>query len=156
MNQQDQLKVQACLDEELSPTQAGEVRELLARDSEALALYEALSSTRSVLKSNEQPRSVPDSRAFYWSSIEREIARQAAAQPVSASGWFRSWWRFALPALGTAALVALLLVVVRPEPEAGKTSANFHEIETPMRESSAITFHSESAGMTVIWIASHR
>jgi anti-sigma factor RsiW len=156
MNRQDQLKVQACLDEELSPAQAGEVRELLARDSEALALYEALNSTRSVLKSNEQPRLVPDSRAFYWSRIEREITRQAAAQPVSAGGWFQAWRRFALPALGTAALVSLLLVVVRQQPESGKNSAFFHEIETPIRESSAITFHSESAGMTVIWIASHR
>lgn len=151
MNSELELKIQACLDNELSAAEARKVMELVRQDPEAADLFETLSTTRQIICGNEPERPVPASREFYWSQIERQIAH-AGTSPRWFS--FGSWnWpmRFAL-AGAAAALVALAAL---PGLHLGKPAHHdyaFQEIESPSEDVNAITFHSVSANMTVVWV----
>src|SRR5207248_2803731 len=111
MDLDKQLKLQAGLDGELPEAEAREVADWLARDREAAALHTELRNTRQALAGHEVGVALPESREFFWSKIEREIARleriEAAASPVS---WANRLRRFLMPVAGVAvvAIAALL------------------------------------------------
>ena len=73
-NHDDQLKLQAHFDGELPEPEARAVANWLARDREAVALLAELRNTRKALKGFESDIKLPETREFYWSKIEREIA----------------------------------------------------------------------------------
>ena len=153
MNNENLLKLQAYLDQELTPEVAEEVTNWLALDPEAQAILQGLRETKSILAGNELPAGVPETREYYWSKIEREIVRLDADLERRTSPAAGRWWmRYALPFAGVA-LLALVLVTIT-KTTSGPLAGNFHEIETPLEEASAITFHSQTAGMTVVWIDS--
>jgi anti-sigma factor RsiW len=152
MNMEMELKIQAWLDGELSPTEAAEVAVLVTTNAEAQSLVTELKLLKAIVRGNEQSLAVPESREFYWSKIERAIITQAeAAAPVSESAsaiapcfaWARNWLA---PATGLAAMIALLLVVAprSAEPE-------YSEAETPSEGGGVIHFKDPASGMTVIW-----
>ena len=82
MTNEQQLKLQAFLDGELPEREAREILAWTQRDRDAAALLAELKNTRQVMQKSEPHLSVPESREFFWSKIEREIQRgepQAAA-----------------------------------------------------------------------------
>lgn len=156
MNRDTQLKVQAYLDNELGSGDARSVSKLISSDRYTRELYQGLKATKELVVENEPIVQLPESRDFYWSQIQRRIAaaeRQPAAAPL------RPWWlRIMAPALGTAALFALLLTVVdtnKQKPvvvsQAARASAPLHQLEQSS-DVSTITFRSDAEGVTVVWI----
>jgi anti-sigma factor RsiW len=155
MNTEIILKLQAYLDEELTAEEARQVSAWLASDAEAQAVCRHLRDTKALLAGNELPVKVPETQEFYWSKIQREITRLEAASDHEPPPVLARWWmRLAVPLAGVAVLVLLLLMLVKPLSESGALAGSFHEIETQIEEANAISFHSQAAGMTVVWIDS--
>jgi anti-sigma factor RsiW len=154
INEESKLKLQAHLDNELSGAELRKVAAWLDQDAEARVLYAKLHDVKSIVRGNELEVHLPESRDFYWSKIERAI-RQAPVQPAPQS--FLSgypWWvRIFAPALGVAMLLVAGLTLVKLG-TAPTTLSYLHEIETPLEDTSAISFHSQAAGMTVVWVQS--
>lgn len=153
-----QLKVQAYLDNELSPSEARKISDWITSDPEARNLYTELKQTREIVAANEPVAKLDDSRDFYWSKIERAIAAAERETPASTA---RSWWlRLLAPAAGVAALFALLLSVVdrggQPPvtfaPSMASANSALHEFEAAP-DVSTITFRSEAEGVTVVWLS---
>ena len=71
MNQDRELQIQAFVDGELSARQARKVEEWLATDAEAQALLRELQATKAALAQNEPQLTLPETREFYWSKIQR-------------------------------------------------------------------------------------
>jgi negative regulator of sigma E activity len=156
INHDKALKLQAYLDNELSANEAGQISEWLARDDEARAVFEELRNTKSLISGNELDLKVAETREFYWSKIAREIARPSAG-PTTApqEGTWRYWWqRFAAPLAGAALLVTLFVFTLNQFNGFGRGGNSFQEIETPFEEANSISFHSQAAGMTFVWISS--
>ena len=158
MNTRDkQLKVQAYLDNELSPADARKIGTLISSDSEARDLYQELKETREILAQNEPALALPESRDFFWSKIERSIvsAEREPAHPEA-----RPWWaRFLAPVAGSVALFALLLTLVdrggTESPLAlapSSPDAPIHQFKEDA-DVSTITFRSEAEGVTVVWLS---
>ena len=108
-----ELKLQAWLDGELPAAEAEQVRRLAAADPEAARLLAELQNIKAAFLQNEPTATVPETRPFYWSKIERQIQREAARRPLpcpvlggAASG--AGWPRLA----GAAAVAAVLLVAL--------------------------------------------
>jgi anti-sigma factor RsiW len=157
MNHETELKLQAYLDNELSAEETQQITTLLERDDKARAIVEELRNTRSLLADNELDRALPESREFFWTKIEREIARQDAASEPEKADILGAWWkrlvRVGAPVAGTAFLMAILFSSLTGNVATNqKRAAYFHEIESSDEQGSAMTFHSESAKMTVVWI----
>jgi anti-sigma factor RsiW len=155
INQETKFKLQAYLDNELSGAEARKVAAWLDRDAEGRALSAELSEIKTLLAGNELPKTLPESREFYWSRIERAIRQQEAGQEEprdSLSGY--SWWvRLVAPAMGVVVLLVAGLSLVRLNHRPTQVSY-MYEIESPLENTGAISFHSQSAGMTVVWVES--
>lgn len=152
MNTEQQLKLQAYLDGELSDREAGQVADWLAQNPAAQSLLAELTMTKTALVSNEVEFKLPESREFFWSKIERDIRQQEkssapSAQPVSIRAWLH---RFLIP-VSAAAVLALLCAVVLTKPSAFET-AQLGETVSLNEEMGAINFRSESEQMTVIYL----
>jgi anti-sigma factor RsiW len=147
MEYQDQLKVQAYLDGELSEAEAREVANRLARDQGAIALMNELRHTRQAVSGFESGFRVPESREFYWSKIQRAIERlePKPEQKPEAIPFILRLRRLLVPttALAAAALVALM-VVRGGAPLTGETS---------LEDTGAFTYHDYSAGATLVWLS---
>jgi anti-sigma-K factor RskA len=149
MNVEQQLKVQAYVDGELPAAEAEEVARRIAADAPTRQLAEALGRTRELLRNSELPVTVPESREFYWSKIEREIGRleESATRPAArpARHW---WWRWLAPAFGLAAVVALVMVKSGgPAFEMALT-----EVHMASPDMGAVTFSDQESGVTMIWL----
>jgi anti-sigma factor RsiW len=162
MNSDTQLKVMAYLDNELSPGDARKVAGLISSDREAQELYAQLRSTKELLARNEPEMKLEESRDFYWSKIQRQIASlEREPAPRAASPW---WVRMLAPLAGTAALFALLISVMNPpsvdnrrEPTAVASATPAQPIHGEVQDLSAdvssVTFRSEEDGVTVVWLS---
>jgi anti-sigma factor RsiW len=156
-----QLRIQAYLDNELSPGEARKLAAMLTSDREAQQLFGELRATKEALRANEPEVKLQESRDFYWSQIQRRLAT-AEREPVrTPTPW---WMRILAPALGTAALLALLALVSNPGSRVAKTERDtiasgpaspLHgEIEDVAEDMSSVTFRSEEHGVTVVWLTS--
>ena len=158
MNLEQQLKLQAFLDGELSEREAREILAWTQRDGAAAALLAELKNTRQAMVNSEPNLSVPESREFYWSKIEREIQRlepQAAAAPgVSIFTVLRRWL---LPAGAVAARVIAGLMIARFNvPKAAVdyvADADTPTVETTLANSDATTYRDGSEGTTLVWFS---
>lgn len=161
MNKDTQLQVQAYLDNELPPGQARKVAEVISSHPEARAIYDELKDTKEILATTgELPLKLQEKREFYWSQIQRRIqAEEASSRPAPASRW---WLRLAVPVAGAMALFAVLLSLSdlnpRQNPAVETVADNqaasippFHQVESAP-DVSTITFRSESAGITLVWV----
>src|SRR4029078_8751113 len=112
MNSDTQLKIQAYLDNELSPGEARKIAAMLSSDRDLQEVNGELRATKESLRANEPEVKLGDSREFYWSQIQRRIAT-AEREPAPRAP--RALWnRLLAPLAGTAALFALLLAVMNP------------------------------------------
>jgi anti-sigma factor RsiW len=152
MDYESQLKLQAYLDGELPEAEAREVANWLARDQEAVALHSELRNTRKALAGFETGITLPESREFFWSKIEREIQRQEQPQrePQSAP-FFARLQRFLGPA---SAIAGLILVGLIANEQFGLLSgAGGSENKSALDDPGALTYHDYSAGTTLVWLS---
>jgi anti-sigma factor RsiW len=167
MNTDQQLLIQAYLDNELPAAEARKVASLISTDLEAQELYRELKDTREIVVANEMPLRLQEPRDFYWSQIQRRIGAEESRAPRSKP--VLSWWqRLVVPFAGAAALVALVATMLQKDAgkiaavNAGKTSGPPRAVaetqpalnlENSADDMSTITFRSETEGVTVVWIS---
>ena len=146
MKHEDELKLQALLDGELSAAEAQEVGESLRGDAVAEALRAELQWTKVAVASGEEAMALPETRDFYWSKIARELGRleQPVAEKRSWTG--ASWLRWLTPVSGLAAVAFLMVVAMRPDISA------LNETENALEESNVYTFQSQAEKLNIIWI----
>lgn len=154
MNQETKLRVQAYLDNEASESESRHVAALVDHDPEARALCAELGEIRTILRHNELELKLPESREFYWSKIERAIRDQAVPAPTEKLTGRYPWWvRVFAPAAGVAFLFVAALSVLKMTH--GPSDVTYlHEIETPLPDTTSMSFYSASEGMTVVWVQS--
>jgi anti-sigma factor RsiW len=146
-----ELKLQAYLDGELSVGEAREVEASLARDSEAQQLLTELRTTVGVLRDNEPQVTLPESRDFYWSKIERAIER---AEPEPVAPLLAFWYslrRILVPVAGVA-LVLFLGIASLKVNTASDPLAHLVEVESLSEHVSSFSFRSQSQNMFVVWL----
>jgi hypothetical protein len=98
---------------------------------------------------------LPESPDFYWSKIQRQINRVGSSeQPAQPALIHALWVRLTVSLAGAALVIALIVTMIRPQVGSPGFAGYFQEIETPVEEASAISFHSQAAGMRVVWIQS--
>ena len=142
-----QLKLQAYLDGELPEAEAREVAQWLAQDREAVGLLGELRNTRQALVGVEIGVTLPESREFFWSKIEREIRAQSRLEPVSdGPSWLSAWRRFLVPA---GAMAALALAVMFGLPGGAGISA----ADTAFSDPGAFTYHDFDSKTTLVWFS---
>jgi anti-sigma factor RsiW len=155
ITQELKLKLQAYLDNELGSSDARKVGDWIERDAEAQALCAELKGIKATLQLGELEVKVPESREFYWSKIERAIRQEpievGATPGFSGRPW---WWRLLVPLAGVAVVVIAAVSYGRYGNVPATKTSFLHEIETPLEDTSAISFHSQAAGMTVVWVQS--
>jgi anti-sigma factor RsiW len=154
MTQEQQLKLQAFLDGELPEREAREILAWTQRDSAAAGLLAELKNTRQAMVNSEPHLSVPESREFFWSKIEREIQRR---EPVAATipepSVFAALRRWLLPAVAVSALVIAGLVAYFNAPKAAVemvADADAPIVETTLANSDATTYRDASEGTTLV------
>lgn len=149
MDNNIELKLQAYLDGELPPAEAREVEDLLGRDEPARGLLAELRNTRRALAGFEEPVTLPESREFFWSKIERQIQFEgrASRKPGAGSLW-AGWRRFLVPASSIAALMAAgLFAVLGPSRSSGP------EFEASLSDPGAFTYRDYASGTTLVWLS---
>jgi len=87
MNSDTQLKIQAYLDNELSPGEARKIAATLSSDRDLQELYGELQATKETLRANEPEVKLGDSREFYWSQIQRRIATAEREPAPRTAAW---------------------------------------------------------------------
>lgn len=152
MKEELQFKLQAHLDDELPAAEVREVAEWVAQDAEARALFAELKNTRGALKDFESEIKLPESREFYWSKIQREIARSQKPRTTEQPSWLAAWSRrFLVPAGALAALVVASMLVMRQTPVG--TALGDPESVSKFADSEAFTYRDYSTGMTLVWLS---
>jgi len=147
MDYDAQLKLQGYLDGELPESEAREVANWLAQDREAVALFAELRNTRQALVGLEVGVTLPESREFFWSKIEREIDRQEQREPAPRSSpVFAAWRRFLIPAGAVSALAMAALIGLF-----GGSQGPTHQMA--VADPGAFTYHDFSAGTTLVWLS---
>lgn len=157
MTLEQQLKIQAFLDGELPEREAREILAWTQRDREAALLLSEMRNTRQTLAKSESPWSLPESRDFFWSKIERELQRlepeTTSAAEVSIFAGLRRWL---LPAGAGAALViaGLFWQFNNPKP-AGENvvDADTPAVETTLASAAATTYRDAGDGTTLVWFS---
>jgi anti-sigma factor RsiW len=157
MNTDQQLKLQSFLDGELPENEAREILVWTQRDGGAAALLAELKSARAAMAKSETHLSVPETRKFYWSKIEREIQRleprTTSAPEVSIFSMLR---RFLLPSGALAALVVAGLILhfhgSTPSAE-NRADADTTTVETTLASTDATTYRDAGEGTTLVWFS---
>jgi len=157
MNQEQQLKLQAFLDGELPEREAHEILAWTQRDGAAAALLAELKNTRQAMVKSEPHLSVPESRDFFWSQIEREIQRlepeTSAAPDASILAGFRRWF-FPAVALGALVIAGLVAHFIAPKTVVeGVADADTTTVETTLASADATTYRDAGEGTTLVWFS---
>ena len=148
MDFETEFKLQAYLDGELPEAEAREVARLLAQDQDAVLLLGELRNTRQALKGSEAFVQLPESRDFYWSKIKREIERLEQPSRVEQKRPFIfRLQRFLVPVTGALAVAVFLGITLF-----SNSGTVLGETELATEDMGAITFRSESEGMTTVWL----
>jgi anti-sigma factor RsiW len=151
----NELKLQAYLDGELSAGEAREVAEWLTRDRDAQALFAELTATRTALRENEPVVTLPESREFFWSKIERAITAEAAASERVGVPLLAQLRKFLAPFAGVALVVFLGVLSMNKYNTPGTDPVVHHlaEVESLSDSVSSFSFRSQSENMFVVWLS---
>ena len=162
MNQEQQLKLQALLDGELPEREAREILAWTQRDSAAAGLLAELRNTRAAMAKAEPHLSLPETREFFWSKIEREIQRlepqTTSAPKVSAFTMLR---RLLLSAAAVSVLLIAGMIAHFNFPNHSPKNAveivadaDAPSVETTLANADATTYRDASEGTTLVWFSS--
>jgi len=139
MKLEQALEIQALVDGQLEAGRKPEVERLMQDDAAAAALAAELSAVRAAVRTHESALTVPESREFYWSQIQRRIAAEEAVESRKrSSGTILGWIRWLAPALGVAAVAAVLAM---------RTGS-----PTALADASVMTFRSDADAITIHWL----
>jgi anti-sigma factor RsiW len=154
MNLEQQLELQAYLDGELPGHDAQRVAGWLAKEESAQSLLAELRMAKTALTSNEPERAVPESREFYWSKIERALARPEPAQAKPTPTWLLTWRKYLMPAAGVAVVALLAVSTARFSNLTGldELTRHFAEVENLSEQFSSYSFRSHAENMFVVWV----
>jgi hypothetical protein len=147
MKHEEELNVQAWVDGEVSLREGARIADWVARDAEAGAMAAELGSVRKAMIDSEVIVPLPETREFHWSKIERQIQREAMTPQRPAVSWLAQVRQFLLPLAGVTALACALTLAVRQ-----MHKPTFDEISATGQGMEAVTFHDQSAEMTVVWL----
>jgi len=153
MNRDLELKLQAYVDGELPESEAQGLAKWIAEDKEAQALMSELKTARAILSGNEPEFSLPESREFYWSKIQREIQRLEQVEGRTAAGWWVSWQKYLAPLAGVALVVFFAIGAFNIYNARMRNQDGHHlaEIENLSEEMGVRSFRS-SENMFVVWV----
>lgn len=152
MNEDILFKVQAFVDGQLEPEEQEAIAALIARDPDVSALVRELKHTRQALAGSEEPMPMPmpETRDFYWSKIQREIARsETVEEPRLTLSPGRVFLRWLIPATCVGALmVAGFFLFTRQHDVDGAftwqaASEGVH----------ALTYRDHEEGVTLMWFS---
>lgn len=149
MDFETELKLQAYLDGELSEGEARQVAKLIAQDQQAVLLMGELRNTRQAVKGAEAIVQLPESREFYWSKISREIQRLDGPERIQQRPSLISRLQRLLVPLSGAVAVSVLLGIMLLN---GGSGSALGETELANEDMGAITFRSDSEGITTVWL----
>jgi anti-sigma factor RsiW len=139
MKTETMLEIQAYADGELDAARRADVERLVRDDAQAADLQTELLAVGQAVRTHEPAGTVPETREFYWSQLQRRIAaEESAANRPAQPGALRNWLRWLAPALGVAALA--LIFTMRSGPAA------------TLADASVMTFRSDNDGLTIHWI----
>lgn len=155
MTEEQELKLQALLDGELSGADRSAAEQWLENTPAARALYSELEMVRTAVRHNEVERTLNCGREFYWNAIERAITAEPATEPVgtvSILGWLRANF---VAVSAAAALVVAAFVGLSPErpipPQAMDAEAEM-VWETAHADTGWITFQNHETGFSLVWL----
>ena len=149
-----ELQIQAYLDGELAGREARQVEQLLASDRDAQALLAELKMTRTALAGNEPELSVPDTREFYWSQIQRRINAAVPAEAAARVPFWLAWRRYFAPLAGVAIVAVLAVFSIRVVDVPEDSNRFLAEVENLSEHSTSISFRHQSENMFVVWVSS--
>jgi anti-sigma factor RsiW len=154
MNQEQQLKLQSFLDGELPESEAREILAWTQRDSAAAGLLAELRNTRAAMAKSEPHLSVPETREFFWSKIQREIRRLEPSKKTAPEiSIFAALRRFLFPAGALAALVMILHFRGSTPATDNLADADTPTVETTLASTDATTYRDASEGTTLVWFS---
>lgn len=147
-----QLKLQAYLDGELPEKEAAEVARWVAGDQEAALLLVELRNTRASLVGYDKRLQLPETREFYWSKIQREIARLEPEQVEAplAPAW--SWVSRLLKRGGAIAAVAAIALIAGGQ-FGWFTNSSGPVAESALGDNEAFSYRDDSTGTTLVWLS---
>lgn len=158
MTKEQQLKLQAYLDGELSGREARNVGDWLQDNREAAVLLAELKNTSQALAENEPQIKFPESREFYWSKIAREIQKTGLKRDsAKIFNWKRLLWPVSLAA-GAIAVCFVIVISGNSATDRAMQAAVSADMDTPVVEpaqadSEAITYEIKSDGTTLVWFS---
>lgn len=147
MKHDDALRLQAWMDGQLTGDAAA-AAEALARTPEGGRVLAGLRQAREQAHAAAAEWPLPETREFFWSKVRRDIeALDRAPAPAARPGWLR----WLVPAGAAAALAVFFLV--RPPAAPAPAGLAGQRLDAPLDDMRAMVFHSQSDGVTVVWVA---
>lgn len=154
MNEQD-LRLQAYLDGEMTPREAAEIEQWLKKDPAASSLLQELRTVREVLRTNEPEIKLPETREFYWSKISRaiEAEEKSVSRLAPAVSWWKPAWAQPLLAVGVLGFMLLCGIFLLPRQSPLLVSeVVLSEVEASNDDMDSVTYRSEADRMTVVYL----
>lgn len=154
MTLEQQLKIQAYIDGELSRREAKKVEALIASDPEARRLFEELKFASTAIRENEPEIKMPLSRELFWNRIAQQI-NQSEPDPIPLLDYIKQIIRVAfgrkywVPVTATIiAVIGIFLLkdVIKPIED------YLVVVETPSDDVGSYSFRAQSEKMFVVWI----
>jgi hypothetical protein len=152
MKRDEALRLQALVDGELTGREAAAAA-ALARTGGAARLADELRGLAAELRACPPERPLPETREFFWGKVRRGIEAAGRAPAAAAPAPGRpAWLRWLLPAAAAAALAALFLA--RPTAGTGEAGDGLvdQELVSLSENMRTLTFHSQSDGLTIVWV----
>ena len=155
MNENEiQLKVQALVDGELTGLEAEALQQCINDDAKLQHLHAKLTQMRGLIADSELPRTLPESRDFYWNKIAETIEHEKRAgerpsPPTPASRWLLRWLT---PLVGVSAVVLLLTLQQPTAPDLGIILSGDHELELSSDEIDVITYNTDDDSISIVWL----
>ncbi|MEI7731468.1 MAG: hypothetical protein WCO56_17975 [Verrucomicrobiota bacterium] len=150
MNREEQIRVMAYLDGELTPAESKQVELWLATSPDGQGLAAELRLTREALRGNETSVKVPESPEFYWSKIQQAIEREERQTVPVSQPWWVMLRRYLKPISG----FALFMLLAMGSTEFWMTGARYEavEVENMSEHTQSLSFHNQAERMSVVWI----
>ncbi|HAV64155.1 MAG TPA: hypothetical protein DCY13_17540 [Verrucomicrobiales bacterium] len=150
MNEQEQLKLQAYLDGELTGRDRREVTAWLDAREDARAMLTNLQHVRAALRGNEPEHRLDCTREFYWQNIARGIESAFQEPGAGVMELVLRWLRHHLRQLATAG-IGMALVIFAFTFVAGDVQAD-SEWEVLHPDTGMVNYRDYQNGLTVVMV----